>query len=798
MSRMSAPARKALGARASRNPRRSHAAAMLGIRALLLASVGLLVLVISAASAQAAETVTRTFTGEGTEQTFLVPAGVASIEVDAVGGAGGGTLLSEGGSGARIEGTLAVTPGSTLYVEVGNEGFFAGSGSAAVGGTPSDVRTKPRAFHVNPEDRLIVAGAGGGAGEEPAPGGEGEPVGGGEGGAAGGASGEEGGEGIFAPGGRGGTQKAGGFGGGEFGGRRCSVEAHAEAGERELGGEGGFCSPTHIEGGGGGGGYFGGGGGAADFSGGGGGGGSSLVPAGGSVTVGEYAAPEVRVSYVQPPNAPVVTTLPASEVRRETATVNATVNPEDEEVTSCELEYGATKAYGSEAPCSPSPGAGITAVAVSANLSGLEVGAGYHYRVVATNANGTSFGADETFTTLTREPPLVSGVSPEKGRSAGGETVTISGQEFTGATSVSFGSIPAKSFTVDSNETITAVTPASGGTVSVLVTTASGTSPGTVHFSFLLPPTVTKITPRLGPAAGGTMVAIEGSGFTAASTVSFGSNTAASVTFNSPTSLTADSPAGVATVDVTVTTPIAGSSAPVAEDRFAYEAGAPEYGRCISPAFNTKVGHVEFSDSKCTVSSPTDSGKYRWEPGVADAWTGESSRAAPKLETTSKVAVGCQRAFIAGHITSSTSVSETIRFIDCAIDLGPACTSPGLASGEVVTSALVGTLAWESKAKKKAALVLSSASGPFMQYTCAGATTTVTGSLLAPFKAAKMEAHTKLKLAGSKGKQKAELLEDGERHALSSSLEGGPAEGLSLSFQGQQNYERTLEINPAI
>ena len=75
-------------------------------------------------------------------------------------------------------------------------------------------------------------------------------------------------------------------------------------------------------------------------------------------------------------------------------------------------------------------------------------------------------------------PPLVSSVSPNQGSPAGGQPVTITGTGFTGATGVSFGSTAATSFTVNSNNSITAVAPpgAGGSKVDVTVTGPSGTS----------------------------------------------------------------------------------------------------------------------------------------------------------------------------------------------------------------------------------------------------------------------------------------------------------------------------------
>lgn len=125
-----------------------------------------------------------TFTTVG-EQAFVVPAGAHRVHVDLVGGAGGaGTNGAAGGLGGTASGELDVTPGETLFVEVGSAGGegsneTGGAGGANGGGTgggggnhagvaagggggASDVRTLIAASPGSLASRLIVAGGGGG------------------------------------------------------------------------------------------------------------------------------------------------------------------------------------------------------------------------------------------------------------------------------------------------------------------------------------------------------------------------------------------------------------------------------------------------------------------------------------------------------------------------------------------------------------------------------------------------------------------------------------------------------------
>ena len=96
---------------------------------------------------------------------------------------------------------------------------------------------------------------------------------------------------------------------------------------------------------------------------------------------------------------PTVVTESASAVAATSATLNATVNPNGETVSDCHFEYGTSLSYGSNVPCTPPPGSGTNPRAVSASLTGLATNATYDFRVVATNAGGTSYGSEQTFTT---------------------------------------------------------------------------------------------------------------------------------------------------------------------------------------------------------------------------------------------------------------------------------------------------------------------------------------------------------------------------------------------------------------
>jgi hypothetical protein len=104
-----------------------------------------------------------------------------------------------------------------------------------------------------------------------------------------------------------------------------------------------------------------------------------------------------------PPLAPVVGRELTAEVGVSEAKLGALVNPGGFQ-TDYRFEYGPTTEYGSSTPFPEgSVGEGVESHAVWASASGLAPGVTYHYRVVATSEVGTSYGPDQTFTTLSAE-----------------------------------------------------------------------------------------------------------------------------------------------------------------------------------------------------------------------------------------------------------------------------------------------------------------------------------------------------------------------------------------------------------
>jgi len=98
-----------------------------------------------------------------------------------------------------------------------------------------------------------------------------------------------------------------------------------------------------------------------------------------------------------------VETKTAGGVNQTEATLNANVNPNNTTVTACTFEYGTTVAYGKSIPCNQSVPFNGGNKGVNAKVTGLSAGTTYHYRISATNVEGTVMGADVSFTT--KVPP---------------------------------------------------------------------------------------------------------------------------------------------------------------------------------------------------------------------------------------------------------------------------------------------------------------------------------------------------------------------------------------------------------
>jgi hypothetical protein len=94
---------------------------------------------------------------------------------------------------------------------------------------------------------------------------------------------------------------------------------------------------------------------------------------------------------------PTATTVQPTSVTTTAATLNGTVDTGGQSTT-YHFDYGPAATYGAQTPTATLPASSGPAP-VSAPIGSLTAGTTYHYRLVATNASGTSAGADVSFTT---------------------------------------------------------------------------------------------------------------------------------------------------------------------------------------------------------------------------------------------------------------------------------------------------------------------------------------------------------------------------------------------------------------
>ena len=214
--------------------------------------------------------------------------------------------------------------------------------------------------------------------------------------------------------------------------------------------------------------------------------------------------------------------------------------------------------------------------------------------VTVTTPNGTS-AVNAPSDQYTYNPaPTVTGVTPNNGAPAGGNSVTVNGTNLSGATAVHFGSIAGTSISADTAGSLTVVVPAGTGTVDVTVTTANGTSAVNApsdEYTYNGPPTVTGLTPNNGPQGGTNSVIVDGSNLSGATAVHFGSIAGTSISADTAGSLTVIAPAGTGVVDVTVTTANGTSAVNAPSDQYTYNAPPTVTG--VSPDERTSgpAGH---------------------------------------------------------------------------------------------------------------------------------------------------------------------------------------------------------------
>jgi hypothetical protein len=163
--------------------------------------------------------------------------------------------------------------------------------------------------------------------------------------------------------------------------------------------------------------------------------------------------------------------------------------------------------------------------------------------VVVTGPGGTSNSGSY----LWADTPHITSLSPARGTSNGGTRVTITGANFVGVKTVTFGGKPGTSLAVSGTGRLAVTTPAgtAGKAVSVVVTGVGGAS-NSVGYTYEAPapPHVAALSPSHGPLNGGTKLTITGANFTGVKKVTFGGKAGSHLAVSGTGTLTVTAPKG--------------------------------------------------------------------------------------------------------------------------------------------------------------------------------------------------------------------------------------------------------------
>ena len=235
------------------------------------------------------------------------------------------------------------------------------------------------------------------------------------------------------------------------------------------------------------------------------------------------------------------------------------------------------------------------------------------------------------------------------------------------------------------------------------------------------------------------------------------------------------------------------------------EPKGPEFGRCVKvPAEKEGVKtvyHGWFTAPTCLVKSGTRTSKYEWLPGAVNPDFTVRLKAGSKatlITATTKAKVTCTGGITVGVIASGTTVQNAaIDLTGCTSGVNK-CTTPGHPDGELTTRRLEGALGIERTVIKEGKetryvgldLYPVNKTPTFLEYTCGGTSTKLTGSLIGPMPTDKAFTTSTVKYAATAGIQKPEAFEGGVQDVLSNGTNQ-----VGLTSTGTQTNEEPFEIN---
>jgi subtilisin-like proprotein convertase family protein len=258
---------------------------------------------------------------------------------------------------------------------------------------------------------------------------------------------------------------------------------------------------------------------------------------------------------------------------------------------------------------------------------------------------------------ITTNGPTIGAFAPATGPA--GTQVVIPGTNFTGATSVTFGGIPAAAFTVNSATQITATVPAGALSGPITVVTPAGSTSSATNYQVSPPPTIAALAPTSGKV--GDTITVTGTDLVGATAIKFGGTPAATFAVTAATTMTAVVPAGAGAGPVEVTTPggTATSAAPF----------VVTHGRTVSLSVSRSrvSGAVTATDAfaRCTVDQPVRvqrrlRGRWRTVGSTLTGATGRYAISSRRVTARYRVVLAT-RTLTSGDVCGAATVARSVR-----------------------------------------------------------------------------------------------------------------------------------------
>lgn len=315
----------------------------------------------------------------------------------------------------------------------------------------------------------------------------------------------------------------------------------------------------------------------------------------------------------------------------------------------------------------------IVTIPSTATFNGIN--AAFEIRIYAFGAQFSGHQTSLTGFKLTSDNPLtITSLSSNRGPTAGGQSVIITGTDLAGATSVTFGGTGATISSNTSTQIVVDTPPRAAATVNVAVTTPAGSLTLTGAYTFVAAPAISTIVANSGSSDGGESVTINGTNLAGATAVSFG-GLPAPMTGNTSTTIEVVTPAHAAgAVDVVVTT--AGGSDT--------EAGGYTYTAPAVPAAPTGVVAAAFSSTRIDLTWDAVGGATSYQVDRKAAGGNFTQIGTPAGTSFSDTGRPANTSFLyrvravngAGvSVNSSVDLATTILFTDRPLTVGTAIKS---------------------------------------------------------------------------------------------------------------------------